>query len=520
METSKKWYTCDSCAKKLSSYHSLWRHKKICGSGPSYKASHHHIHSFNVDDSKRLAVKRPFDVMYNGAEKETESTNPKIQSLLDAVINDSSSPQVNPKNILPIISQNTVPPNSPSGIVAEVISEKVLPNQPPEIVAAVFQEKPELIADIMPLVKSKPRTKGFSDAEDGGSDSDDSVSDDESIDISDIKPKMVKFLPATIEGLCDRFHTLWTEFTRQGKHNNRNEIVFLLDELLRQEGITREEYTKLNNILAESVGSGIEAAESPKEEEATEIPEYEEAESSKEEEDETADSDDNNGETLKKLIQSTFEYLIQPDKKELMELIKEFRQDADALDTANELEELIDVYLLDEFIDEEPIITKLDAVGKQLETSSPSISKLKQLRMKMLLEEIARNRYRVQSIMRRTADAMGQKEEMAFILKRLAREELLSDEQYLKLAQLDIDDINSSRLANIIKETKIGQGIKFLPRKLSDLTKQLQISLEELAKSGASAVRNKVRAVLEELFRQKGITQDRYNSIKDENDIL
>ena len=51
-----------------------------------------------------------------------------------------------------------------------------------------------------------------------------------------------------------------------------------------------------------------------------EIPEYEEAESSKEE---TSDPDNNEETTpLKKLIQSTFEYLIQPDKKELMELIK------------------------------------------------------------------------------------------------------------------------------------------------------------------------------------------------------
>ena len=60
----------------------------------------------------------------------------------------------------------------------------------------------------------------------------------------------------------------------------------------------------------------------------------------------------NNGETspLKKLIQSIFEYSIQPDKKELMELIKEFRQDADTIDTVQELEELIDVYVLDEFI--------------------------------------------------------------------------------------------------------------------------------------------------------------------------
>ena len=51
------------------------------------------------------------------------------------------------------------------------------------------------------------------------------------------------------------------------------------------------------------------------------------------------DSDNNEEITpLKKLIQSTFEYLIQPDKKELMELIKEFQQDADGIDTVQELE--------------------------------------------------------------------------------------------------------------------------------------------------------------------------------------
>ena len=44
-----------------------------------------------------------------------------------------------------------------------------------------------------------------------------------------------------------------------------------------------------------------------------EIPEYEEVESSKEE---TSDPDNNEETTpLKKLIQSTFGYLIQPDKK-------------------------------------------------------------------------------------------------------------------------------------------------------------------------------------------------------------
>ena len=82
-----------------------------------------------------------------------------------------------------------------------------------------------------------------------------------------------------------------------------------------------------------------------------------------------------------------------------MELIKELQQDADAVDTVQELEELIDAYLLDEFIDKEPTTTKIDAVRKKLESSS--ISTVKQLRLKILLDDIARNRHRVQSIIRR-----------------------------------------------------------------------------------------------------------------------
>ena len=226
--------------------------------------------------------------------KKNSSTNPKIKSLLDEIMNDTSTDK----------SLSTIPQAIP--------------------------KKPELIIDeiILPLVKSKPRTKGeivgFSDDDSIISDDSDS---DESIDISNIKPK-VKFLPATIEGLCERFRTLWTAFTRQGKYEHRNEIMFLLDEVLRQEAIIRDDYTKLNNILAESLGSGIDAAESPKEEAMEEeVPEYAE-ESSK-------DKTDLDGETsqLKKLVQSTFEYSIQPDKKELIELIKEFREDADTLDT-------------------------------------------------------------------------------------------------------------------------------------------------------------------------------------------
>ena len=41
---------------------------------------------------------------------------------------------------------------------------------------------------------------------------------------------------------------------RDKKHENRNELVFILDELLRQKAISHEAYTQVNNLLAESLG--------------------------------------------------------------------------------------------------------------------------------------------------------------------------------------------------------------------------------------------------------------------------
>ena len=100
----------------------------------------------------------------------------------------------------------------------------------------------------------------------------------------------------------------------------------------------------------------------------------------------------------------------------------------------------------------------------------------------------------------------------------MVREELLSEERFEKLAKLE--DLDLPAVALIIKNIKIGQGLKFLPSKMNDLVKSLQTLLTELFETGRSAVRTNLRAVLEELLQRKGITQERYNSIKDENDIL
>ena len=60
----------------------------------------------------------------------------------------------------------------------------------------------------------------------------------------------VKFLPTTREGLQKRFNELFYEFTRREMKRNRNELVFLLDEMLRKNFITPLEYQSLNNIIA------------------------------------------------------------------------------------------------------------------------------------------------------------------------------------------------------------------------------------------------------------------------------
>ena len=118
-----------------------------------------------------------------------------------------------------------------------------------------------------------------------------------------------------------------------------------------------------------------------------------------------------------------------------------------------------------------------------------------------MLDHIARNHHRVQSIIKRAGDAIGEKG-ISFVLKQLTREDLLSEEQYSNLVQLYIDGgLTASRIAAIIKETKIGQGLIFLPRKLSDLTDNLNVWLEELPETaGASTIRNKIASVLEKLL--------------------
>ena len=152
------------------------------------------------------------------------------------------------------------------------------------------------------------------------------------------------------------------------KPRTKEDIIGITDgedefiELIRQDGTNRDEYAQLNNMHAESLD----------EEDDNE----EEIESTM---DETAESTTTEDETLegklKKIIRSTTDYLSEHDKKELLELINEFRKDVGEdflVDIVQELGELVDVYLLEEFFDGEPIMTKIDELRRKLEVQQLS----------------------------------------------------------------------------------------------------------------------------------------------------
>ena len=140
----------------------------------------------------------------------------------------------------------------------------------------------------------------------------------------------------------------------------------------------------------------------------------------------------------------------------------------------------------------------------------------------MLLGDIVKNRARVKEIVTRfsrAAAAGDDKKARLWTLAQLAKEELLSEQQYFKLAEM-VDEIGIEQLIDVIKETKIGEGIDFLPRKTEHLIDTLREWMQEFAENGGIALQNRISSVLNELLRRKTISEERYNELKEENDIL
>ena len=205
----------------------------------------------------------------------------------------------------------------------------------------------------------------------------------------------VKFLPQTRNGLIKRFTDLYPRRTK-----NRNELVFLLDEMKRRGCIEPMEYDAFNNVLSKACGYGL---------------------------DET--------DKLKGLIKSTTAHLIKNDKRMIVDLINEIKESGDI----SEVEDLVKRYL-----DGEPVFSEIVELLPRLEEfglSTPA-------ELKMMLNRVDRENYRVFTVLRRLNEVNDQVD-LLNTLNSLAREELITDLEYDKLlhAPLNITDF-----AKIIKE--------------------------------------------------------------------
>ena len=205
-----------------------------------------------------------------------------------------------------------------------------------------------------------------------------------------------------------------------------------------------------------------------------------------------------------KVMQSTTSFIIKNDKEELDKLIGEFKSEAgdDFIDTVLELQELVDQY----FDGEDTMISVL-GICRNLENSSIPLSKL--LRFRMLLNDIDDNRFRVQAIFRRLNEAVDED----LVLNQLVREHLLSPEQHEKLKT----DSDLNTIADVIKNTKVGRGLKVLPTTVDNLKTKLIGLIEDTTTKGLDAIKYELLAILDELLHKNGITKDEHASIN--NDI-
>ena len=194
-----------------------------------------------------------------------------------------------------------------------------------------------------------------------------------------------------------------------------------------------------------------------------------------------------------KLVKTVVDYVTRHDRDEIYELLNRAKVNDD-------LRNLVDEFILTDW-DSEEILSRLTLKVQQ----SDNLLKSNQARLTKLLYDFEDNRYRVREIFRRLSN-INDDEHLNDVLRRLARENLISLEQFNQLQQTDVSKL--SNVANVIKNTKVGRGMVFLPRHKRGLIELLN---KELSK-------REVLAVLEELYNRKMLRKSDMESIKKELD--
>ena len=140
--------------------------------------------------------------------------------------------------------------------------------------------------------------------------------------------------------------------------------------------------------------------------------------------------------------------------EELLESVKELQRDEEIIGAVTELEELIVMYLEDsKSLERESVEEKVHELLDKLSISKHAQKSLL-LKINMLVNDIAKNRVRIREVVRRFNQAGNDSKSRLWIIEQLAKEELISEQQYFKLVEL-IDEIDIKQLTDVIRETKL-----------------------------------------------------------------
>ena len=492
---------CTGCEKVMRS-DNLKSHERNC---KAYSDRSRHYQLPNPDSIIKTDVLEPVK----------RNSNPKIEALVDAIINDGlqnvsddepAAKRVKYSKSSPEVSKMT-PPSTLT------LSEIIVSDDDPAAKRMKYSKSsPEVSNMTSPtltlseIIRSPPKQSIIKDTDD----------DDQNDVDGDIYPDKdelfkVKFLPSTKDDLFKRFNQLFIEFWREQKHQNRNELMAILDELLRQKYIEQETYTKVSDLIApfhctREIDQGNNGAEESAEDNDDNL---------------TMVSEEENEENiLKEVIDEVFHYIIVHDKNELDHLLEELKNDDVFAEEVHKLKILVDEYIDNKYRGNVLVMDDINKLLTKL-SSSKITSKATLHRVQMLLREIEQNRDRIQQVIRRMGTVFVDNvdgKEVVNMLKRLAKEDLLSHEQYTELSSLE-NMLDMEKLIGVMKEAKIGRGLDFMPRKTIDIWKKLRNLLAEFNIDGESEVRNELLALMDELMTRKELTKKEYDIIISLNNI-
>ena len=206
---------------------------------------------------------------------------------------------------------------------------------------------------------------------------------------------------------------------------------------------------------------------------------------------------------VEELVKAVFTYVTKHDQEELLHMIKEIKKSGNDVSLLNELLQMF----FDDNYDEnhELLLPQI----KHIIVNLP-IPKTDQLRFQILLKDLSDNRYRIERILTRLNSASTE-EEYVDQLGHLTGEKFLSMDQYDQLKASSKAKRDISHVANIIKMSKIGRGIKFLPRTRRGLYESLNSALDDAFDK--TMLKKEFLAILDELLHRKEIPKKDYEQM-------